>query len=101
LIKAQEVIKRDISLLKSRVETKKGEYIGNIYDYYIEAVSFGLTKIVVYKSVFGFFKTPSRFIPAQDIIEIKKDLVIVKNKYSMKHAEVEEGYKKLTPDPAA
>lgn len=90
LLKASEVINDDIRILKSRVETKKGEYLGNIYDYYIDTKGFGLTKIVVYKSYLGLFKTPERVISARDIIEIKKNLVIVKNKCAKNYALNEE-----------
>jgi sporulation protein YlmC with PRC-barrel domain len=103
LIKATKVIESDIKLLKNRVETKKGEYLGNVYDFYIDTGAFGLTKIVVHhKSFMGFFKTPDRLIPARDIIEIKKGLVIVKNKYSIKRAEEKKKqYSKLYPDMAS
>lgn len=102
LIKAMDVLKSDVRLLKNRVETKKGEYIGNVYDYYINTNLYVLTKIVVHKSFLGLLKTPDRLIPARDIIEIKKGLVIVKNKYSFKTAEQKtKGYNKLHVDMAS
>lgn len=102
LVKVQVTIKRDIRLLKSRVETKKGDFLGNLHDFYIDTKAYGLTKIVVHKSLLGLFKTPDRIIPARDIIEIKKDLVIVKNKWAGKPAEAEEErVRKLYPDLAS
>lgn len=103
LVKAQEVIKTDIGILKSRVETKKGAFLGKLYDYYIDTSAYGLTKIVVYKSYLGLFKTPERIIPTRDIIEIKKGLVVVKNEWAKKFAEqkAEEPLKGFYPDLAS
>lgn len=103
LIKAKETIEKDIFILKSRVETKKGAYLGRVYDYFIDTSFYGLTKIVVYKSYMGLFKTPERIIPAKDIIEIKKGLIIVKNEWATKFAEQkeEEPLKGFYPDLAS
>ncbi|MBN1494995.1 PRC-barrel domain-containing protein [Candidatus Peregrinibacteria bacterium] len=102
-IKAKETIEKDIWILHSRVETLKGEYLGKIYDYYLDVSYYGLIKIVVYKSFFGLLKTPERIIPAKDIVRIKKGLVIVKNQWAkqpVKHAQ-EEPLKNFYPDMAA
>jgi uncharacterized protein YrrD len=102
LIKAKEVIKEDIGLLNSRVQTKKGEDLGRIHDYFIDTSFYGLTKIVVYKSFLGLLKTPERIIPAKDIVEIKKDLVIVKNEWAKQAVkQKEEELKGFYPDLAS
>ena len=102
LIKAKQIIEKDIWILGSRVKTKKGEDLGNVHDYYVDTTYFGLTKIVVYKSYFGLFKTPERIIPSADIIDIKKDLIIVKNDWAKeKITAKEETVKRLHPDMAA
>lgn len=102
IIKVQEVIKEDIGILKSRVETEKGEHLGSVQDYYIDVKAFGLTKIFVYKSFLGLFKGPERLISARDITEIKKGLIIVKNKCAKKHVEEseKESVARLYPDIA-
>jgi len=103
LIKAKKVIEADIGILKSRVVTKKGAYLGRLFDYFIDTSFYGLTKIVVYKSYFGLFRTPERIIPAKDIIEIKKGLIVVKNEWATKFAEQkdEEPLKGFYPDLAS
>jgi uncharacterized protein YrrD len=102
LVKVTNILKNENRILQSRVETKKGDYLGKLYDYFIDVKAFGLTKIVVHKSFLGLFKSPDRLISARDIIEIKKDLVIVKNKHAKKPvpAENEEKVKELYPDMA-
>lgn len=100
VIKVQECIESGIRIYKSRVETKKGEYLGNVQDYYVDVKVFGLTKIVVYKSILGLFKSQDRIISARDIIEIKKGLIIVENKCAKVFKEEREGVTKLYPDAA-
>ncbi|MBU1446460.1 PRC-barrel domain-containing protein, partial [Patescibacteria group bacterium] len=82
IINIQEILKSDIGILKSKVETVKGEYLGHVQDYYINTQAYGMTKIVVHKSFFGLLKTPDLLISARDIVEIKKNLIIVKNKWA-------------------
>lgn len=100
IIKVDEIIKGDIRVLKNRVETQKGEYLGHVQDYYIDVKGFGLTKILVYKSFLGLFKGTERLISARDIIEIKKGLIVVKNKCAKIFIEEEEKVTKLYPDVA-
>lgn len=100
VIKVQKCVESDIRIHKSRVETKKGEYIGNVQNFLIDVKGFGLTKIIVYKSFLGLFKSQDRTISARDIIEIKKDLIIVKNKCAKVYDEEEERVRKLSPDMA-
>ncbi len=100
VIKVDEIIKGDIRILKNRVETQKGDYLGHVQDYYIDVKGFGLTKIVVYKSFLGLFKGSERLIPARDIVEIKKGLIVVKNKWAKTYIEDEERVTKLYADVA-
>ncbi|MFC1599934.1 PRC-barrel domain-containing protein [Patescibacteria group bacterium] len=100
VIKVQECLNSDIRIFKSRVETKKGEYLGNVQNFLINIKAFGLTKIIVYKSLLGLFKSQDRIISARDIIEIKKGLIVVKNKCAKVYDEEEERVAKLYPDMA-
>lgn len=80
IVRVTEVLNKDIRLLKSKVETQKGEYLGHIHDLLLDIKFFGLKKILVYKSFFGLFKTQDLVISARDIVKIEKGLVTVKNK---------------------
>ena len=100
VIKVQNCLESNIRIHKSRVETKKGEYLGNVQNFLINTKAFGLTKIIVYKSFLGLFKSQDRIISARDIIEIKKGLIIVKNKCAKVFDEEEERVAKLYPDMA-
>jgi uncharacterized protein YrrD len=97
VIKVQNCLESNIRIHKSRVETKKGEYLGNVQNFLINTKAFGLTKIIVYKSFLGLFKSQDRIISARDIIEIKKGLIIVKNKCAKVFDEEEERVAKLYP----
>jgi len=100
VIKVKDCIESDIRIHKSRVETKKGEYLGKVHNFMLDVKGFGLTKIVVYKSILGLLKSPDRIISARDIIEIKKDLIIVKNKCAKAYDDEEERVAALKPDMA-
>lgn len=80
IIRVTDIIEKDIGILKSKVETRKGEYLGNVNNYIIDLKFFGLKKIIVYKSFFGLFKSQDLLISARDIVKIEKGLITVKNK---------------------
>lgn len=101
IIKVKEILEKDIGLLKSKVKTKKGEELGHVQDYYINTQGYEMTKIVVHKSFFGLLKTPDLLISARDIVEIKKGLVIVKNKWAKKFIHEKDKNAQLYPDLAA
>ncbi len=102
VIKVRDILQNGIKIIKSRVETKKGEYLGHVFDYIVDTNLYSLSKIIVHKSFLGIFKTPDRLIPAQDIIEIKKGLIIVKDKYALKFVDTAaKRYPNLYPDVAS
>jgi len=80
IVRVNEVIKKDIRLLKSKVQTQKGEILGTVHNFIVDVKFFGLTTIIVYKSFFGLFKTSNLLISARDIVKIEKGLITVKNK---------------------
>jgi sporulation protein YlmC with PRC-barrel domain len=80
IVRVTNVLERDIRLLKAKVQTQKGESLGHVHNLIIDIKFFGLTKIVVYKSFFGLFKTQDLLISARDIVKIEKDLITVKSK---------------------
>ncbi|MBA4336475.1 hypothetical protein C0416_01730 [bacterium] len=90
IIRVSNVLERDIGILKSRVETQKGEVLGNVHNFIIDVDFAVLTKIIVYKSFFGLFKTKDLLIPAKDIIKIEKGVIVVKNKYAKKPLMVKD-----------
>ena len=97
IIRVTEIIRKDIGFLKSKVQTQKGEYLGQVHDYIVDISFFTLTKIIVYKSFLGLLKTPNLLIPSRDIVKIKKNLIIVKNKC----AREKEKMPNLYPDLAS
>jgi sporulation protein YlmC with PRC-barrel domain len=74
-----ETLKKGIRVIRNRVVTKGGEELGIVLDFAVKDKFFTLTKLVVGKSIFGLFHYGKRLIPSIDIIEIKKDRIIVKD----------------------
>lgn len=74
-----ESFKKGIRVMRSRVVTKSGEYLGRVIDYAINDKMFVMTKIVVGKTIFGLINYNMRIIARSDILEIKKDKIIVKD----------------------
>lgn len=103
IVRVNDVLKRDIRLLKSKVQTQKGEVLGHVHNFIIDLKFFGLTKIVVYKSFFGLFKTQNLLISARDIVKIERELITVKNKCATQlYREKEERkYPSFSPDLAS
>lgn len=93
IIRVNEILKKDIGFMKSRVETQKGEFLGHVHDLVVDLKFFGLTKIIVYKSFFGLFKSSDLLISARDIVKIEKGLITVKNKCA-KEGYMEESTEK-------
>ena len=74
-----EAFKKGIYVMRNRVVTKSGENLGKVIDYAINDKMFVMTKIVVAKTIFGLINYDMRIIAHKDILEIKKDKIIVKN----------------------
>jgi sporulation protein YlmC with PRC-barrel domain len=79
IIKVRQTLENEIPILRSKVYTKKGLFLGKVYDIGINPKLFVMTKIVVAKNIFGLFPYDEKIIAHGDILEIKKDRVIVKD----------------------
>lgn len=74
-----EALKKRIPVMGNKVITKSGEYLGKVTDFVLHEKMFILTKIHVSKSVMGLFPYDKKIIVHNDILEIKKDAIIVKD----------------------
>ncbi|MFC1749441.1 PRC-barrel domain-containing protein, partial [Pseudomonadota bacterium] len=81
--KVEKILELQIPVIKNKVFTKKGEYLGKALDYSMDPKMFVLTSIVVAKSFLGILQWDRRIIGYKDIIEIKKDAIIVANNFGM------------------
>jgi len=75
----REAMRKGIRVWRSRVVTKSGENLGHVVDFMMHDKLFVLTKIVVAKSFLGLINYRRRVIAHKDILEIKKDRIIVKD----------------------
>lgn len=74
-----QILNKRIRIYKSKVVTQKGLYLGHVIDFAIHDKFFILTKIMVAKKILKIFYFDKKIISSNDIIEIKKDKIIVKD----------------------
>lgn len=79
IIKVQEVLKKGIPIMRNKVYTKKGVYVGKVYDIGLNPKLFVMNKLAVAKNIFGLFPFDEKIIAHGDILEIKKDRIIIKD----------------------
>lgn len=79
VIKIEESLKTSVTLLRNKVVTKKGVFLGKVNDYFIDPKMMMLVKLAVSKSILGFFRYEHKLIDARNILEIKKNVIIVKD----------------------
>ena len=79
IIKVQEVLKKNLPIFGAKVFTKKGVYIGKVYDIGIDQKFFVMTTIAVAKNILGLFPYDEKILPQNHILEVKPDRIIVKD----------------------
>lgn len=79
VINVQKAIEKNMKIMKKNVYVKSGEYIGKVLDFGINDQFYELTAIIVAKSFLGLVLWDRKIISAKDIIEVKKDRIIVKD----------------------
>ena len=79
ILKVREVLKKNIPILHNKVYTKKGLYLGKVYDIGMSPKFFVMTRIAIAKNVLGLFPYDEKIIIQNDILEIKTDRIIVKD----------------------
>ncbi len=79
VLRVEEVQKNGVFFYGNKVYTEEGEYLGKIFDLSLNIKTLSLSKIFVTKSILGLFSYDRRIIPANRIIEVLKDKIVVKN----------------------
>ena len=79
IIKIEKIVKNNIPIINNKVVTKSGMQLGKVYDFAIHPQLFVLTKVFVTKSFLGVFGYDRKMIAHKNILEIKKDMIIVKD----------------------
>jgi len=103
ILKVTKVLSQNIPILRSKVYTKKGLYLGKVYDIGINPKLFVLTKLAVAKNILGFFPYDEKIIAHKNILEIKKDRIVVKDNdatVSIKEPENQEENLKIDIAPS-
>ncbi len=79
IIKVQQVLKKEIRIMYNRVFTEKGKYLGKVYDIGMNPKFYVMTKLAIAKNILGLFPYDEKIIARGNILEIKKDRIIVKD----------------------
>jgi len=79
VLRVENVLKNQIKVISNKVYTKNDEYLGKVIDFSVDNKSYLLKSLYVAKGILGLLRYQSRIIPYKDIIEIKKDKIIVKD----------------------
>src|SRR5579883_3084023 len=102
ILKVHEILSKNIAILRKKVFTQSGKYIGKVYDIGINPKLFIMTKLAVAKNIAGLFPFDEKIIAHKNIVEIKKDRIIVKDDNATVHAkEKNNAEEKLQIDIAA
>lgn len=100
VIKIKKILEQNTPILKNKVEAENGLYLGKVVDFTINTKMFVLTKIVVAKLLFGIFPYSEKIIVHNDILEIKKDKIIVKNPIGTIKVQAKEPLVSIDPAPS-
>lgn len=75
----QKIQESGVKIHRNKVYSKDGTYLGKVINYAIHTHFLTLTKIVVARAFLGLIAYGKLIISSKDILEIKKDGIIVRN----------------------
>jgi uncharacterized protein YrrD len=84
IVRVGQVLSSKIRLIRSRVQTENGTKLGRVTDYAVNVLGHVLERLNVQSSPLG----RELLIPHEDIVEIKKGLIIVKEQLVPAREEV-------------
>ncbi len=79
VIQINNILEQNIPVFRNKVYTKDGDYVGVVIDIGFDNKFFSLTCLVVAKGFLGIVFWDKKIIAAQDILEITKNKIIIKN----------------------
>lgn len=91
--KIKEIISSKVYILKEKVETESGNYLGIVRDFAFDDVSWRIKNISVADKVLMKFFTRELVIPDEDILFIDKDKIIVRDGFVKKEAKAQSQVK--------
>ena len=90
VLRVESVQKNGIHFFHNKVETKSGKFLGKVVDFEIDTNLYVLARIHVAKGFLGLIKYDSRIIPADHIVEVLEDKIVVKDDFQEVKQETEE-----------
>lgn len=83
IVRIQKVLDSGIKIMGNTVKTEKNQYIGKVVDCIIDVQKGILSSLYVAKNAI-IFPYDKRIIPATQIVEVRKDAIIVREQILMK-----------------
>jgi len=81
ILRAEEILKKDIKIIRNKVFDEDGAFLGKVSDYSFNTNPsiLTLTSITVTQDFLGLINFEKRLIPAKNIVEILTEKIIVKS----------------------
>jgi uncharacterized protein YrrD len=79
VVRVHEVQKKGLFFIGKQVFTEKGKYIGICEDFSFDDLEFRIKKIFVSRKFLRIFAIEDRIFQVDDIVEVKKNKIIVKD----------------------
>lgn len=90
VLRIDTIFKEQVHIFRNNVETKKGKYLGKVYDFSIDSNTFMLQKLYVARGFLALMRYESRIIPAKNILEILPDKIVVKDDLAVVKEEAQQ-----------
>ena len=78
IVRLKEIMDRNVPIVGNRVYTQSGNFLGKVFDYTLDLVSFKITRIYVKPTLLGGF-AKQYIIDYKNIISIEKDKIVVED----------------------
>lgn len=91
IIRISEILARDTLIIGNRVESKEGEYLGDVYSLDFDSKELIIRQIYTEKKALGLIGHHKRIFSFNSIIEIKQSVIIVEDKVVKKEEVIETG----------
>ncbi len=79
IVRVYDVQKKGLFIVKNRVFTENGKYLGICEDFSYDDNSFQLKKLFVSRRFLHFFKLDERIIAIEEIVVVKRNKIVVKD----------------------
>ncbi len=91
ILRIKEALDEGIFLLKNKVETEEGKYLGKVFEYTVNTGSMMVNSLYVAKGFLGLLRYEQRIIGMKHVLEVKKEVIVVKDEIKIKRGALAVG----------